>query len=148
MLVTEWQSVRKHIIGPIFFKRLNARIRRVVAIDSLATISVTLVKDETMRKLNLQWNNQNKPTDVLSFPFEEVLDLITPSSHHYLGEIVISLDTAVRQATEQKHSLRDEVAVLYVHGVLHLLGYDHQNSSQAKEMKSLEQKILPKKQLL
>ena len=79
-------------------------------------LSLTLCDDSFIHGLNRQWRGVDRPTDVLSFPLDdEVL----------LGDLVISVDTAQREATERGYALRDEIRVLLVHGLLHLLGYDH-----------------------
>ena len=75
-----------------------------------------------MRRLNRQYRNKDKPTDVLSFP---LADALCPA---LLGDVVISVETAARQARRHKHALREEIQTLLVHGILHLLGYDHEAS--------------------
>ena len=80
-----------------------------------AQVSLTLCKDEAIAELNCQWRGKDQPTDVLSFPLEDEV---------MLGDLVISVETAAQQAASRGHSLRDEVRVLMVHGMLHLLGHD------------------------
>ena len=75
-----------------------------------------------MQSLNRQYRKKNKPTDVLSFP---LADELQPT---LLGDVVISVETAARQAQRRGHSLREELQVLLIHGILHLLGYDHEVS--------------------
>ena len=79
-------------------------------------LSLTLCDDEFIRELNQRWRGVDRPTDVLSFPMED---------EQLLGDVVISVPTAERQASERAYGLRDELRVLLVHGVLHLMGYDH-----------------------
>ena len=76
-------------------------------------LSLTLCDDATIHSLNKEWRAVDRPTDVLSFPMED---------ENLLGDLVVSLDTAQRQADERGHELRDELRVLLVHGLLHLLG--------------------------
>jgi probable rRNA maturation factor len=90
-------------------------------------MSISLVSDEEMRELNLKYREQDKPTDVLSFPAAEVA---TPNDIFPMGDIVISTQTAERQATENGNSLERELTFLTAHGVLHLLGLDHEVSQQ------------------
>jgi len=99
-------------------------------------LSLTLCNDSFIHDLNRRWREVDRPTDVLSFPMEhEVL----------LGDLVISAETAGRQAEERGHALRDELRVLLVHGMLHLLGYDHENDEQEHaEMLEAEQRLLSK----
>jgi probable rRNA maturation factor len=82
-------------------------------------IDVLLTDDATLRRLNKTFRGKNKATDVLSFPAAE-----NPADH--AGDLAISLDTAARQATAFGHSLRDEVRILLLHGLLHLAGMDHE----------------------
>jgi rRNA maturation RNase YbeY len=97
-------------------------------------LSVALVGDDEMRRLNAAYRKIDRPTDVLAFPSDH------PS---LLGDVVISLDTAARQAERHGVRLRDEVRLLLVHGVLHLLGYDHEHSSaEARRMFRKQQLLL------
>jgi rRNA maturation RNase YbeY len=89
-----------------------------------AELSVVLCNDARMAELNSAWRGVEGPTDVLSFPQEDA---------HLLGDLVISLDTADRQARERSHTLQDELRILLVHGMLHLLGYDHERDPAAHE---------------
>ena len=96
--------------------------------DSDAEISVTIVDDEEIHKLNLQYRNMDKSTDVLSFPLgaDCVYDINNDTGAMLLGDIVISIEHAVSQAKLYGHSLNREIAFLTVHSMLHLLGYDHE----------------------
>ena len=85
-------------------------------------IELFLTDDETIRRINAAQRGVDKPTDVLSFPLEKV-----PFAP--LGEIVISVDTAKRGAATSGHALDDEIALLFIHGLLHLLGYDHETDN-------------------
>ena len=109
------------------------------------SVTVVFLSDERIAELNRQWRGVDGPTDCLSFPMQEEDD---PFSGGYLGDIAISLETAERQASIYfpEHSDRDalvrEVTVLFVHSVLHLLGYDHDTPEKLKEMASKENYIL------
>lgn len=98
-----------------------------------AELSVLLCDDAFIRDLNLQWRQKDQPTDVLSFPMGD--DVV-------LGDIVISLDTARRQAEERGHDLPTELRVLLVHGLLHLLGHDHELPGQDVTMAAEENRLL------
>lgn len=104
--------------------------------------SLTIVDDDTIHKLNLEYRGTDRPTDVLSFSFGEGEDEnILPFKD--LGEVVISLDTAIKQADEFKHPICRELAFLFIHGTLHNLGYDHARSHEDAEiMFSLQNDIL------
>jgi len=88
-----------------------------------------------MRTLNERWRGLDKTTDVLSFP---QFDPPVPHSAPCLGDVVISVETATRQADALDHALSDELVILLVHGLLHLLGYDHGNDEQRLEMANAE----------
>jgi rRNA maturation RNase YbeY len=92
--------------------------------------------DPAIHSLNRQYRGKDKPTDVLSFP---LADALQPS---LLGDVVISVETAARQAQRRGHSLREELQTLLIHGILHLLGYDHETSrSEAIRMHRKEREV-------
>lgn len=93
-----------------------------------AEISVTIVDDETIHELNLKHRGIDRPTDVLSFPLgvDGVYDINNDTGARMLGDIVISIEHAYKQAELYGHSLDREIAFLTVHSMLHLLGYDHE----------------------
>lgn len=110
-----------------------------------AEISVTFVDDERIHELNLIHRNVDKSTDVLSFPLGEdgVYDKNPENGACLLGDIVISVETAVRQAYTYCHSLQREIGFLTVHSMLHLLGYDHVNGGiEAVHMREKEEHVL------
>ena len=97
-------------------------------------ISLLITDDETIRKYNKEYRNKDRATDVLSFPMED--DII-------LGDVAISFETAKRQSEEAEINIDREVAFLFIHGLLHLLGYDHETSQEdEEEMFALQEKIL------
>ncbi|GAB6066463.1 rRNA maturation RNase YbeY [Aquifex pyrophilus] len=103
-------------------------------------LSVYITDDEEIRELNKTYRGKDKPTDVLSFPLNE-----TVNGLKILGDIVISQDTAERQARELGHSLNDEVKRLLIHGIVHLLGYDHERGGEEeKKFFELENYLLSK----
>ena len=107
-------------------------------------IQVGIFDDETIQSGNLQYRGKDKPTDVLSFSPWEGVEFPMPAEEPYimLGDVVISIEVAARQARELKHDLRAEVAFLAVHGALHLLGYDHGNDSQRRKMFAMQDEIV------
>ena len=112
--------------------------------DLNAEVSVTITNDEKIHELNLQYRNIDRPTDVLSFALRESDEpeiIFDEAQPEILGDIVISIDRAKEQAVEYNHSLRREVTFLTVHGILHLLGYDHIEENDRLEMEA-EQKFL------
>jgi probable rRNA maturation factor len=96
-------------------------------------LSITFVNDETIRELNNQYRNKNKPTDVLSFSLHE--GEFGNINHDILGDIVISVDTAAADALKNGLSLEEEMNFLIIHGLLHLLGYEHENTSKEEKRK-------------
>ena len=111
--------------------------------ESPAEVSVLFVEDAEMAGLNEQYRHRQGPTDVLSFSLREGDGPVAPDMEHLLGDIVISVDTACRQASEACHSPRREIAVLLIHGLLHLLGHDHEQGDEAAQaMEDLQQKCL------
>jgi probable rRNA maturation factor len=111
-------------------------------------IGLLVVGEETMREFNLEHRGQDRPTDVLSFPLlepgEEITqaDMDPQTGEVVLGDIVLSLPAAERQADEYGHSLAREAAYLAVHGALHLMGYDHESEREDKLMRKLEESVL------
>ena len=109
-------------------------------------ISVLLVDNETIRSLNRDYRNKDAATDVLSFPMEEAMDgepeptVIGGPTERLLGDLVISVEMAVAQAAEYEHSVERELAFLSVHGLLHLLGYDHESGVEAEAAMQAEEK--------
>lgn len=110
-----------------------------------AEVSVTLVDNERIRKLNSQYRNIDKETDVLSFPLgvDGVYDVNFDTGDAQLGDIVLSIPKALEQAEDYGHSLEREIGYLTVHSMLHLLGYDHENGGlELVRMREKEEKAL------
>jgi probable rRNA maturation factor len=89
------------------------------------------VNNKAIQELNLKFLKQNKPTDVLSFPLGEK----GPDGKYYLGDIIVSIPVAYKQAAEKNHSLERELEMLVIHGFLHLLGYEHFKGMEEEEQK-------------
>ena len=119
-----------------------------LGLDFSPVISISFVDNKYIHKINKKYRNVDKETDVISFAFldDDVNRDLTLHSKGIvpLGDIYISIDKAKEQAENYGHSLERELSFLYVHGLLHLLGYDHQNEEQEKEMFSLQEAILDK----
>ena len=104
-------------------------------------VTLRLTNDEEMHELNLEFRNQDNPTDVLSFNY----NFIDPETdREYLGDIIISIETAIHQAEEHNLTINQELAFLAIHGTLHLLGYDHQLPEQEDSMFQMQEKIFEK----
>ncbi|NHM27341.1 rRNA maturation RNase YbeY [Desulfofundulus sp. TPOSR] len=107
-----------------------------------AEVSLVFVDDEYIHRLNREYRGVDRPTDVLSFALQEGEPMPEAGEETLLGDVVISLETARRQSEEYGHSFEREVAFLVAHGVLHLLGYDHQTEEEGREMREKEEAIL------
>jgi len=102
-----------------------------------ARVTIVFVRDRVIRSLNNQYRQINRATDVLSFPAGD--EMPGESDKQYLGDVVISIDAALRQAESAGHSVEREVEELLIHGVLHLCGYDHETDNG--QMNRLELKL-------
>lgn len=111
-----------------------------------AEVSVTIVNNEEIQKINKEYRGKDYPTDVISFALEEdgegEIEIIGADMPPVLGDIIISADKAREQAEEYGHSLMRELGFLTVHGFLHLLGYDHITEEEEKEMFTKQKDIL------
>lgn len=125
-------------------KSVLNKAAEVYGIEPYTEVSVVLADDEYIHQLNHQYRGKDCPTDVLSFALNEgeEPEIIDGPEVVLLGDIIISLETATRQAEEYGHSLERELAYLTVHGILHLLGYDHMLEDEKKEMRQEEEYIL------
>ena len=103
-------------------------------------LGITLVDEDEITKLHIQWMNLPGPTDVLSFPMDELKPFSASDGPGIIGDIVICPQFAAKQAT--KHSTEDEISLLTVHGILHLLGFDHAREEEHKVMFGLQDKTL------
>jgi len=103
-------------------------------------LSITIVDEAEMTDLHIQWMDLPGPTDVLSFPMDEIKPNSAADGPGVIGDIVLCPEFAARQAVN--HSLQEELELLTVHGVLHLLGYDHAEPSEEKEMFGLQDQLL------
>lgn len=121
------------------FETLLAKTVNTIAEDKTKDYEVNLVlsNDKQVRSYNHNFRGLDKTTDVLSFEGDLTLDDTVQ-----LGDIIISTDAVKRQAAEYGHSEKREVCFLFVHGLLHLFGYDHQNETEEKAMFSLQREIL------
>lgn len=113
--------------------------------DRPVELSVTLTSDDHVRELNAKWRNKDKPTNVLSFPMADELDLgraNVSAMELLLGDIVLAHGVCETEAAEKGVPLQQHATHLMIHGTLHLLGYDHQDDSQAADMEAREVRAL------
>jgi probable rRNA maturation factor len=130
------RSARVHVATKVRDGAYAAAIVRAAGQSWLSgreELSIALVTDREMRSLNRRWRKQDRPTDVLSFPLDE------PG---VLGDVVISVATARRQAKEGGWPFAAELRRLLAHGILHCRGYDHQSAADARRMAAAERRLL------
>lgn len=147
----------------VFFEKIGLKYRKIIkkVVDMAlqitdndlpqAVISYTFMNEKEMQKLNLKSRNVDRVTDVLSFPMIEIkqgeklqdyLNELSPDGNLYIGDVVICPRKAKTQAKEYGHSLRREVAFLALHGLLHILGYDHIKEGDECVMQDTANKVL------
>ena len=107
-----------------------------------AELDVLITDDETVRRLNREYAGEDAATDVLSFSLREGEEFVSAETIERLGEVIVSYPTAERQAGEAGRATDDELAHLLVHGVLHLLGYDHAEPDGERRMRAREESLL------
>lgn len=118
---------------------INSALSFIKIEENEVELTIRLVDAEEIQSLNKDYRSQNKPTNVLSFPANyEIPD----SSIYFMGDLVICLSVVETEAIEQKKSFEHHLTHMIIHGVLHLLGYDHIIDEEAEEMESLEIEIL------
>ncbi len=135
----------------ILLEKTVNTVLKTEAITTEVLISILLVEDEEMRRINHEYRDKDSVTDVLSFPMllmkdgvcvEEPGEMDMENGRLFLGDIVISVPQALEQAELYGHSVNRELAFLTVHGLLHLLGYDHDKSEREKRMISRQEQVL------
>lgn len=139
-----WEALANRAIATALAATASAGLATTSA---LIEISVRLTSDDEVQALNRQYRGRDKPTNVLSFPMVQPDLLATVSANSddgevLLGDIVLAHGVCAAEATEKGIALEAHATHLIVHGLLHLLGYDHQGSAEAEEMESLERDIL------
>ena len=133
-------ATRKSGLDTQALEPLIHRLLAAVGEDD-ASLSVSFVRDPKIRELNRTYRDKDKPTDVLSFPLYEAGDAGDGETERLLGDIVISVDTALRQAAEYDATLDREVQRLLIHGILHLLGHDHEEPGERALMEGEERRL-------
>jgi len=121
----DFDNQTSYKIEPVFFENIQ---------ESLAPgkmLELIIVDDNVIKNINLEYRQLDKPTDVLSFP-------IKSSKTDFIGSIIISADTAKRVADEMKHTFEDELKILFIHGLLHVLGFDHETDNGQMRQKEEE----------
>ena len=126
------------------FAALGSFVLEQMHIAAEAELAILFVDEAAMEDLHIKWMDEPGPTDVLSFPMDELrpgtADAVTPPG--LLGDIVVCPSVAARQAATAGHSAAEEMLLLTTHGILHLLGYDHAEPEDEKEMFALQRNLL------
>ncbi len=135
-LVTRKRNLKHSLSARLIARLGNAMLAALELPD--AELSVLLTDDDGIHELNRQHRQKDKPTDVLAFAMDESV----PDPAGILGDVVISLDTAERQARSRRRPLIEEVRFLLAHGVLHLVGYDHAEAAEKREMVGMTRKLV------
>lgn len=149
MIINFENDQEKIALSEYMEKRLHDGLNAVAhlhGLDDMTEVDITIVDDEEIHTLNREYRNVDRPTDVLSFALDEgeedEPELIDGPEEHLLGDIIISAETAQRQGEEFGHGLEREIVYLAVHGLLHLLGYDHMMDEDKKIMRAKEEEAL------
>ena len=148
MIISMENAQDKIILGEYLEKRLQDGLNAVAKLhdlDDMTEVDITIVDDEEIHQLNRDYRNVDRPTDVLSFALDEDDEdepELLEGQLHLLGDIIISAETATRQAEEFGHGLEREIVYLAVHGLLHLLGYDHMVEEDKVVMRAKEEEAL------
>ncbi|MEC5167971.1 rRNA maturation RNase YbeY [Glaciihabitans sp. GrIS 2.15] len=131
-------------VDEVALQRLSTYALDFLHVHPDAELAIVLVDEGAMEQLHLQWMDEPGPTDVLSFPMDELRpgteESMTPAG--LLGDIVLCPQVAVSQAEAAGHSPLDEMLLLTTHGILHLLGFDHAEPDEEKEMFGIQREIL------
>lgn len=141
MLVSVVSHREPEVLDPAAFEQLALFVLRMEDVPEGTELSIALVDEDEIARLNEQYRGVAGPTDVLAFGCDEPSPT-TGDEPITLGDVVIAPAVAERQASELGHSVEHELDVLLVHGVLHLLGYDHQNKDDAAVMEARQAAIL------
>jgi len=137
-------AVDERVQAEIDSKQLERLASAVMERESLppGELSILITDDTTVRRLNREYAGDDEPTDVLAFSLREGEEFASPDGVLRLGDVIISYPTALRQAVEAGRPVEAEIDHLLVHGVLHLLGYDHAEAEEEERMRRREQELL------
>lgn len=131
-------------IEVLFIEKLKEIVRFTLKKENCENgmLNIIFVNNEEIHAINKKYRGINRVTDVISFALEDDNTLINPSDMRILGDIYVSLEKALEQAKEYEHSFERELSFLVVHGVYHLLGYDHMDKTEEKIMFAKQEEVL------
>tara|TARA_B100000287_G_scaffold112726_1_gene105016 strand:- start:119 stop:571 length:453 start_codon:yes stop_codon:yes gene_type:complete len=140
-IVLDYRNWKKKIKNPkLYIKKKTLKLNKLKLFKNKSTnYTIFLTNNKKMRQLNKKFRNKNKPTDVLSFPFQ---NKIKNTKNTYLGDIAISYEIVKKKSKNSNFLL--EFDKMWIHGYLHLLGYDHKKNKEYNKMRKLENLILNK----
>lgn len=127
---------------PRFFKRIIHQSLKKMGVKNGGEISLVFTDIKTIRRLNKKYRKKDQPTNILSFVFTDKKNFIFPQNQGSKGEIIICPAQAKKEAQKEGISLRQKMTLLIVHGLLHLLGFDHQDKDQRKKMEAKEKELI------
>jgi len=144
-LILEISNRQERLVPDQAMKELFEEIiKKTLAHENLEgsyEVSLSLVTADEIRELNQTYRGKDRVTDVLSFPVEQQFQ---PEEEKILGDIIISTQAVIEQAKEYEHTIEREISYLFIHGLLHLLGYDHLDPKGKEKMRKVEEEILSK----
>ena len=132
-----FNNTTAHQVDESLFNQISESTKNILGFKG--AIELTIVDDAAIRELNKKYAQNDYSTDVLSWAYQETSNLF---EHELIGEVYISIETAMKQADEKNHPLEYELQYLFAHGLLHVLGYDHQDEGQQAQMEQLPDRII------
>ena len=151
-MITSLANLTTFNISQDFFEKIARKVFEVEKRKDNVSVEVVLLGQDRMRNINKKYAGKNQVTEVLSFSDEEIkkptkkelVFIQSPEAPKTLGEIVLCPSKIKKNAKKFRKNFEEELAFVFVHGLLHLLGYDHQNTEETKEMRKKEKEILKK----
>ncbi len=134
--------------GAEWLERVASQVLNVQGVSADSELSLVIVRQERIRELNVKYLGRDRPTDVIAFSMlpeqqrKESPFVTPPEGPKQLGEVIISCPQAILQAQEQGHSVKREMAILVIHGILHILGYEDERPEVEPVMRAREQEVL------
>jgi probable rRNA maturation factor len=134
-------------VEPSWLEDVAQRVLAAEKADAKTEVGIVVTGQEMVQQLNRNFRGQDEPTDVLAFSARDEADglprfIFAPDGLSHLGEVIIAYPQAVVQAEEHGHSLKKELTILLIHGLLHLLGYDHEKTDAERKMRAREKELL------
>jgi probable rRNA maturation factor len=134
-------------VEPSWLEDVAQRVLKAEKAGAKSEVGIVVTGQEMVQQLNRNFRGQDEPTDVLAFSVRDEAEglprfILAPDGLSHLGEVIISYPQAQVQAEEHGHSLQKELTILLIHGLLHLLGYDHEEADAEKKMQSREKELL------